>query len=452
MKTVIIGAGISGLATAYALRERDPDLDVVVLEASDRVGGKAFADRTSEGFLCESGVNAFLDNKPRSLELAQKLGLEPVRSFDASRHRFVYSDGQLHELPASPPAFFKSNLLSLPGRLRIVGEMLVGRGSADDESLAEFATRRLGREAYEKLIDPMATGVFAGDASQLSLKACFPRIHEVEQEYRSLILGLLKLQARARKAGQKDKPGPGPGGKLTSFLNGMSVMTDALAASLGDRVKLSCPVEAISRVGERYVVHSSGSPDVEAERVIVAAPAHAQTQMLSALAPDIAEHLAAIRYPSLAVVCFGYRRERVHHHLNGFGFLIPSREQRKILGTLWDASIFPNRAPEGYALLRTMVGGARASELALLPEDQMVDLVRRELATTMGVDASPDFVRIYRHEQAIPQYAVGHSARLAEIDRALQRFPNLVLTGNAYRGVAWNDCIANAYALAEKLV
>ncbi|KPK39155.1 MAG: hypothetical protein AMJ69_06485 [Gammaproteobacteria bacterium SG8_47] len=452
MKTVVIGAGISGLATAYALRERDPDVDVQVLEASDRVGGKAFADRTQEGFLCESGVNAFLDNKPRTLELAHKLALEPVTSFDASRHRFVYSAGRLHELPASPPAFFKSNLLSVPGRLRIIGEMLVPRGGAADESLAQFATRRLGREAYEKLIDPMATGVFAGDASKLSLNACFPRIHEVEQQYRSLILGLIKLQAAARKQGRKDTPGPGPGGKLTSFVDGMSVMTDALAAALGERVKVSWPVEAISRVGERYVVHATGLPDIEAERVIVAAPAHAQATMLDALSPEIATLLAAIRYPSLAVVCFGYRRERVQHHLDGFGFLIPSSEQRKILGTLWDASIFPNRAPEGYALLRTMVGGARASELALLPEDQMVDLVRRELAATMGVDASPEFVRIYRHEQAIPQYAVGHSARLAEIDRVLQRFPNLILTGNAYRGVAWNDCIANAYALAERLV
>lgn len=451
MKIVIVGAGISGLATAHALLEKQPGLDLVVLEASDRIGGKVWSDKTSEGYLCEGGVNAFLDNKPKTLTLSRELGLEPVTSFDASRFRFVYSEKQLHQLPSSPPAFLSSRLLSLPGRLRVMMETLVPRGTGTDESLAEFAVRRLGREAFDKLIDPMASGVFAGNATQLSLKSCFPRIHEVETEFRSLILGLIKLQIRAKKSGAKNKPSAGPGGNLTSFTDGMSVLPQAIADRLGSRLRVSTPVESISRHGKKYVVHLSSGEQIDTEHVILATPAYAQARILHDLAPEISSELNNIQYPSLSVCCLGYKREKIKHDLNGFGFLVPSREQRNILGTLWDASIFPNRAPEGHALLRTMVGGANNPDLALLPEDKLVDRVRRDLKEVMGVDAEPDFVRVYRHEQAIPQYNVGHAQRLENIELSLQKYPGLILTGNAYRGVALNDCVANAYSLAGKM-
>ncbi|MCK4586617.1 MAG: protoporphyrinogen oxidase [Gammaproteobacteria bacterium] len=452
MKTVIVGAGISGLSTAYALLEKQPDMELVVLEASGRVGGKVWSDKSEEGFLCESGVNAFLDNKPKTLLLGQALGLSPVTSFDASRHRFVFSENHLHELPATPPAFLTSNLLSVPGRLRVMMETLVPRGNNPDESLAAFATRRLGREAFEKLIDPMASGVFAGDATQLSLESCFPRIHEVENEFRSLILGLIRLQMKAHREGSKNKPTAGPGGKLTSFTQGMSALPLAIANKLGDRLHLSTSVESITKEGQHYTVHLGNGEQIETERVILASPAHAQARMLEDLAPDIASELKSVPYPSLSICCLGYKRDQIKHDLNGFGFLVPSRERRNILGTLWDASIFPERAPEGYVLLRSMIGGARNSELALLPEEKMIDLVRNDLKDVMGIDAVPDFVRVYKHEQAIPQYVVGHRQRLETINQLLVNHPNLILTGNAYKGVSLNDCVANAYALADTLI
>ncbi len=452
MKTVIVGAGISGLSTAYALLEKQPDLELVVLEASDHVGGKVWSDKSEEGFLCESGVNAFLDNKPKTLLLSQALGLSPVTSFDASRHRFVFSENHLHELPATPPAFLASNLLSVSGRLRVMLETLIPRGRKVDESLAEFATRRLGREAFEKLIDPMASGVFAGDASQLSLRSCFPRIHEVETEYRSLILGLIRLQMKAHREGAKNKPTAGPGGKLTSFTEGMSALPLAIAKQLGNRLRLSTPVESLKKDGQQYTVYLNNSEQIETERVILASPAHAQARMLKELAPDIADELKSIPYPSLSVCCLGYRQDKIKHDLNGFGFLVPSRERRNILGTLWDASIFPQRAPEGYVLLRSMIGGARSSELAMLPDDKVVDLIRNDLKDVMGIDAVPDFVRVYKHEKAIPQYVVGHRQRLETINQLLIKHPNLILTGNAYKGVSLNDCVANAYALADTLI
>jgi len=451
MKTIIVGAGISGLATAHALLEKRPDLELVVLEASDRVGGKVWSDKSGEGFLCESGVNAFLDNKPKTLALSQELGLSPITSFDASRHRFVYSEKHLHELPATPPAFLTSNLLSVTGRLRVMLETLIPRGHQLDESLAEFATRRLGCEAFEKLIDPMASGVFAGDATQLSLESCFPRIHEVETEYRSLILGLIKLQIKAHREGSKNKPTAGPGGKLTSFTQGMSALPLAIAKKLGDHLRVSTPVESLTREGQHYTVHLADGKQIDAERVILASPAYTQAKILKDLAADIANELNAISYPALSICCLGYKRDKIKHDLNGFGFLVPSRERRHILGALWDASIFPQRAPEGYVLLRTMIGGARSPDLALLPEEKLVDLVRHDLKDVMGVDTEPDFVRVYRHEHAIPQYVVGHRSRLETIDQLLQKHPGLILTGNAYKGVALNECITNAYHVANTL-
>lgn len=452
MRTVIVGGGISGLATAHALLEHNPEQELLVLEASDRVGGKVWSDKTQEGYLCESGVNAFLDTKPKTLELSHNLGLDPVTSFDASRHRFVYSDKQLHELPGSPPAFLTSNLLSISGRLRVIMETLIPRGEIEDESLAEFAIRRLGREAFEKLIDPMASGVFAGNASQLSLKSCFPRINEVENEYRSLILGLIKLQIKAKNSGARTMPTAGPGGKLTSFAQGMSALPLAIADRLGDRVRRSTPVESITRHKQHYSVYITGGEQLEADRVILASPSYTQATILKDLVPEIASELNSIPYPALAVCCLGYKREQIKHDLNGFGFLIPTRERRQILGTLWDASIFPQRAPEGHVLLRTMVGGAHHPDLALLPEEKLVDLVKQDLRAIMGITAEPDFVRIYRHEQAIPQYIVGHQQRLDAINRLLVNYPGLILTGNAYRGVSLNECVTNAYHLAERLM
>lgn len=452
MKTIIVGAGISGLATAHALLQKQADMDLRVIEAADRPGGKIWTEKTSDGYLCEWGVNAFLDSKPKTLELASSLNLSPVTSYDASRHRFVYSNNSLKKLPGTPPAFLKSDLISWPGKFRIMLETLVPRASKDEETLKEFAIRRLGREAYDKLIDPMASGVFAGDPEKMSVNSCFPRIKEIEAEYRSLILGLIKLQIKAKKAGKSDKPQAGPAGKLTSFYNGMSELSDAIAASLGDRLQLSTSIESISKNANQYSLHLSNGQQIEAERVILAAPAYAQATMLKDIAPEVAQILGDMYYPPLAVCCFGYQREKIKHDLNGFGFLVPSRERKKILGNLWDVSIFPNRAPEGKVLLRTMVGGARAAEYAVEDPEKLADMVRGELASIMGIDATPDFIKSYRHEKSIPQYTVGHAQRLQTIDNLLKKHPNLILSGNAYKGVALNDCVANAYRIAESLV
>lgn len=448
-RITVIGGGISGLSLAYLLLKQQPTADLLVLESENRLGGKIWTEK-SEGFLCEGGVNGFLDNRPKTLELAAELSLSPLRSSDSARKRFIYSNGALHKLPEAPPSFLTSGLLSITGRLRVGFEIFVPKGGKEDESLADFARRRLGKEAYEKLIDPMASGVYAGDPERLSLKSCFPRIQELEASYGSLIRALIKLQLKARKEGRA-APGPGFGGRLTSFRNGMEELVAGIRASLGTKVLTDTGIVSIDKKGKGYVLYASNGEVIESDIVILAVPAYAASGILKGLDSGISGALNEIAYPSLSVVCMGYRKERIRHNLDGFGFLVPSREGRRILGTLWDSSIFPNRAPEGHVLLRSMVGGARASGMAMQPEDRLLDLVGGELAEIMGVKVQPDFVRTYTHEKAIPQYNTGHQKRVKLIDDLVLKYNGLYLTGNAYSGIGVNDCIENSYRLADRI-
>jgi oxygen-dependent protoporphyrinogen oxidase len=452
LKIAIVGAGISGLATAHALRSRQPELEIELFEAGERTGGKVWTEHTPEGYTCEWGVNGFLDNKPKTLDLARALELTPLRGSAEAARRYVFRHGQLHALPESPPAFLTSKLMSLPGRLRVMCEPFMPRGKADDETLADFARRRLGPEARDALIDPMASGVFAGDPARMSLKSCFPRIHEIESEFGSLIRGMIRLQVRARKEGKGKGPGPGPGGKLTSFEDGMSEMTDRLTMEFSDVIRLKTAVRSLDRSGDRFLLHLGTGETAEADRVILASPAYAQAEMLTELAPDISGQLRQIPYPSVGVVCLGYETDRLQNPLDGFGFLVPSTEQRGILGTVVDSNVFPTRAPEGHMLFRTLVGGSRAADKAQLPEAKLLDLVRSELRDILGMDTDPAFAKIYIHQQAIPQYHVGHAQRLEDIDAARIRHPGLYLTGNAYRGVSLNDCIENAWRTAGEVL
>ncbi len=449
MKLVIIGGGITGLSLAYFLLEKNPSFDIVVLESEKKAGGKIWTDKVS-GFLCEGGVNGFLDNRPKTLELVSKLALTPLRSSDNARKRFIFSEGKLHRLPESPGAFFRSNLLSLSGRLRIIGEIFAPKGSGEDETLASFAKRRLGKEAYEKLIDPMASGIYAGDPEKMSLKSCFLKVYNLEQKYGSLIKGMLKLQKEAKKTGKK--VGAGPGGVLTSFYDGMGMMIDALSGILGGRLKTGTRAVSVDKQKDNYLVYLSDGSHLNAEAVVFAAPAFETSGMVKGIDKDLASVLGEIPYPAVSVVCFGYKRERFKHPLDGFGFLIPGREGRRILGTLWDSSVFPNRAPEGYVLLRSMLGGVKMSDLALQDENRLADVVMAELRDIMGISTQPDFVKVYTHKQGIPQYPLGHQQRLATIDKMTSNFKRLYITGNAYRGIGVNDCIENSYTLAERIV
>ena len=450
MSLTVVGGGISGLSLAYLLSRQIPELEITVLEAEKRPGGKIWTDR-ADGFLCESGVNGFLDNKPTTLEFIKTLSLKPLRSNDAARKRYIYRAGRLHRLPESPQAFFLSGLLTPCGKGRILYELLAPRGKDEDESLASFAIRRLGKEVYEYFIDPMASGIYAGNAEELSLKSCFPRIYELERQYGSLIRALVKLQKEAKKTGKK--VGPSPGGVLTSFYDGMETVIGALKESLGKRVVTSKRVVGIEKNNGYYRAYTDDGQSFESEAVVLACPAYEAARIVSELDRDASELMKKIPYPPVSVVCLGFRHEDIDFDINGFGFLVPSVEERRILGTLWDSSIFPNRAPQGYVLFRTMLGGARNPDMALQKEEALIDTVLSELKDIMGVDVQPEFSRVYVHEKAIPQYRVGHSSLVEELRSRLEKkFRGLFLTGNAYGGIGFNDCIYNSYKLSETIL
>lgn len=459
-KVVIAGAGLSGLSTAYTLEqlatEQNLELEVTIVEKELRCGGKIWSIR-DHGYLCEWGPNGFLDNKPATLELCNQLGLNDAlqRSNDNARKRFVYADKQLHQLPENALMFFRSELLSWFGKMRLVGEIMVPQKKDDkDETLADFGRRRLGAEALDKLIAPMAGGIFAGDPETMSVKSCFPRIVELEQQHGGLLRAMLKLARKKRqdkKAGQQVASAAGPGGVLTSFDDGIQVLVERLREQISARSITGTEVRAIHRSDDaRYKVELEDGSTLDADVVVSAVPAYAAATIFAGLEPAAARLLAEIPYAPMNVVCFGYSAADLDYDLNGFGYLIPRQEHCSVLGTLWDSSIFSCRADEGKVLLRSMMGGATNPTAIDLTDEQVQILVQADLKRIMGITAAPEFVRIFRHERAIPQYVTGHAQRLTEIRDALEAHPGIVLTGNAYAGIGLNDCVSNGRKAAQQ--
>ncbi|MHB8708729.1 MAG: protoporphyrinogen oxidase [Desulfuromonadales bacterium] len=359
-------------------------------------------------------------------------------------------------MPENGPMFLKSKLISWPGKLRLAGELFVPpRRDAVDETLAEFARRRLGPEALDKLIGPMVSGIFAGDPETMSLQSCFPRIRELEQEYGGLLRAMLKLARKKkaeRKAGKEVSSAAGPGGVLTSFVDGIQALTDATSAGLGGTVRTGAAVVALRPHGGGWELELISGEKLDVDVVISAAPAHTLCDLLRPLDRELAELVAAIPYSPMNVICCGYARERIARDLDGFGYLIPRKEGRSILGTLWDSSIFPQRAPEGHVLLRSMMGGATNPASIGLSDTEVLARTRSDLRDIMGITEKPDFVRIFRHPQAIPQYLSGHARRLAAVADRLQAHSGLFVTGNAFFGVGLNDCVHASNRTAEQVV
>jgi protoporphyrinogen/coproporphyrinogen III oxidase len=436
----IVGAGISGLATAFWLEQARPDWQVVMLEAEPGPGGALHTEEIA-GFHFEAGCNGFLTNKPDSLELVRAAGADALllESSALSRRRFLYTDA-LHPLPESPRAFAMTPLLTLRGKLRVLAELLVpARRDGADETLEEFGRRRLGREFTAVFLDAMTAGIYASTPARLSVAAAFPLIVGLEREHGGLFRGML---ARRRRDA-------GPGGVLMSFRGGVGSFVAHLRRVLRAELRCGSPVVALERTGSRYTIHAGG-PGVEVDRVIVATPAHVATGLVAGLDPALAARLARIEYSPVAVVGFGYRG--LARPLDGFGLLTTAAARQPVLGVLWDGSIFPDRVPPGGKILRALLGGQRNPDLALRPEPELVSLARAGIRTTLGVDADPDVVFVRRWERGIPNYGPGHLANVAAIGHAVAALPGLHLNGNAYHGVAMNDCCRASRELAARIV
>ncbi len=451
-RVVIAGGGIAGLATAFELtRDRQGELDVTVLERAARPGGNLRSERI-DGYLCEWGPNGFLDNVPETIALVRELGIADrlLPADAAAKRRFIYSNGRLHELPGGPVGFALTRLLSFSGRMRVMGEPFAAHRPDTDETIHAFAARRIGLEAADVLIDSMVSGVFAGNARELSLRACFPKMWEMEREHGSLVKAMLAKRRERRTS--SGAPMGAPGGHLTSFTGGIEDLVHALGRALAPRVKTGC---AVRRVRPRtpgspdgWVVELEDGRSFEADAVVLAGSAASSATLVEGFDGTLAAVLRQIPTAPLAVVCLGYETARLDRPLDGFGFLVPRGEGIAVLGALWDSSIYPGRAPEGRSLIRVMIGGAHDASAVMLDDEVLIDRARADLETTIRLNIEPVFTRVFRHPAGIPQYTVGHLDRVARIDERMRQHHGLFLAGNSYRGVSINACIADARPLA----
>ena len=443
---VVVGAGISGLATAFHLQRRGHA--VRVLEVAPRAGGVIGSHRR-DGVLYETGPNSTLDTTPLIGELLASAGIaaERVDATAAAARRYVLRGGRLVPLPASPGAFLATPLFSPGAKLALVREPFIAPAPPGrEETVAAFVRRRLGDEFLDYAIEPFVAGVYAGDPEQLAVQAAFPRLHALEQRYRSLIRGQI-LGARER-ARTREKAGNTA--SSFSFRNGMQTLPDALARELRG-LETGVRVVGLARAEDgTFTVQDERNGerrDARTRAVVLAVPADAAADLVRQLAPGAAQALDAIPYSPVAVVASVYRRGDVKHALDGFGFLAPRKEGRTILGTLFSSSMFEARAPADLVLLTTFVGGARNPGLARSSPGEIAAAVKRELAALLGA-ASPQWREVAQWPRAIPQYTLGHLGRVAVLEEAEAAVPGLFFRASYRGGVSVGDCIKSADAAA----
>ena len=439
MRVAVVGGGISGLAAAFYIKRFRPQAEVVLLEREGRLGG-TMRTVEMEGFHFEAGSNGFLTNKPDTLDLVRDSGGEPLlmRSNDAARIRYIFTD-RLHRLPEDPIRFIRTRLLSLRGKLRVLGELVTpARRDGPEETLRDFGYRRVGREFTDVFLDAMCAGIFASTPDRISVNAAFPLVVRLEREYGGLFRGMLK----------KRKKQAGPGGVLMSFIRGVSTFIEHLGRTLRADIRLGTGVTGLMREGDAWRLTTS-TGEVVADRVVLAGPAYVSAGLLAPVDGDIARGLQRIEYSPVAVIGLGY--DRLSHPLDGFGLLTTTSARKPILGVLWDSSIFPDRAPPGKKSLRVMIGGQRNPDLAARDAEALIALALRGVEETMGVTESPAVTFVQRWEHGIPNYPLGHLANVDAVFERVRQHPGLYLTSNAYYGIGLNDCVAQARACAERV-
>jgi len=452
-RVVIAGGGVAGLSIGFELtKAADAVSNVLVFERSPRPGGNLRSEQI-DGYLCERGPNGFLDNVPETLALVGELGLEHdlLPSNTRARRRYIYRHGRLHEVPGGPMGLATSGLLSIRGRLRVMSEPFAAARPEGDETIHAFAARRIGREAADVLIDSMVSGVFGGNARKLSLRACFPKMWDMETEHGSLVKAML-ARGRARRS-RSGSPMGAPGGHLTSFTHGIEQLVQALASALGARLQNACGIRRVHPrtpgLAQGWIAELDDGRLVDADAVVLTGSAGSSAAQVESFDAKLAGVLREIPAVPLAVVCLGYETNRLDRPLDGFGFLVPRGEGITSLGALWDSSIYPNRAPANRSLVRVMTGGAHDPGAVELSDGALIERACNDLRATMRVGINPVFTHVFRHPVGIPQYTVGHLDRLARIDNRLARHPGLFVAGNSYHGVSINSCVAQAGPIAD---
>lgn len=443
LDALVVGAGISGLTTAFRLRRAG--LRAAVLEASPRVGG-SIETWTEGAWRFEMGPNTVLESHGEVTRLLGETGLETekVVAAPAGKRRFLWKQGRLHALPGGPPGLLTTPLFSAGAKLRLLREPWISRPAEGvEESIARFVTRRLGPELLRYAVGPFVSGVYAGDPERLSVRWAVPRIWSLEAEHGSLIRGALRGKSRKRK-------GPQPGRAMFSFPQGLEELPCRLAREIGD-VRTGVPARRILRQDDGYRVETPAGV-VEAARVVLAVPADVAARLLDDATGGRSRLFAEIPYAAVGIVSLGYRRSDVAHALDGFGFLAPRGEGLRVLGCLFPSELFPERAPEGHVALAAFVGGRTDPDIVQQDDAAILAAVEGDLRKALGVRGAPVLAAVRRWPRAIPQYEIGHGRfveRAAEIEREL---PGLRIGGNFLSGVSVPDCIKNATELADDVL
>jgi oxygen-dependent protoporphyrinogen oxidase len=448
VSVLVVGAGISGLVCAYSLRKAG--IDAQLLEASVHPGGVIRSERR-DGYLLELGPQSFSGTPPLA-ELCRSIGIEnELVEAPPRAPRFLLFDGQLKQAPLSPPAFFTSSLFRAATKWSVLRDVLGTSSPPDaDESVAAFTRRKFTAELLDKLVGPFVSGIYAGDPEKLSLRAAFPQLFEAERTAGSIVRGMMRAAKSPR--GPKQRP------TLQTFRDGNETLVKALAATLGAALRTETSATEIRRTNgggsAKYEVTLTvkGSTElIAADNIVLATPTDVAATLLHSLHGEISRALAAVEYAPIAVVSLGYRMSDVAHSLDGFGFLVPCSEGLRTLGTVWNSSLFPGRAPNGQTLLTSFIGGATDPQAATLSPSELVALIHKEIAPLLQIRQAPVFSNVTLYLRSLPQYNLGHAERVASLQNLRAELPGFWLAGNYLRGPSIGACIDQALSVAEEV-
>lgn len=466
-RVAVVGGGLSGLSAAHRLielsQETGKSLDLTMFEAAPRTGGMIATKRIGD-YLVELGADSFITNKPAGVALCKRLGIEDelIPTEDAWRKSLVLRKGKPVEVPEGfmllSPAkvwpILKSPIFSWGGKLRMGWERFLPakKTSTDDESLASFVRRRFGQELLDRLVQPLVGGIYTSDPEKLSLRATLPRFLDQELEYGSLIKAS-RTQVSKRSAAETSGSGARYG-LFTAPKRGIQTILDSLREKVESTatIQSDCPIVSLERSSENWTLTTANGESENFDAVILALPTHKAAELVRTVSTDLADDLSGIEYASSAIVVSGHKLSDIEHPLDAFGLVIPEIEDRDVIAVSFSSRKFPGRAPDGKVVLRTFVGGAMHPEKMQLSDDEMKEIVRRELAAMLGVSGEPDFQEVVRYENSMPQYYVGHLDRVASIESRVSNLTGLELAGNAYRGVGIPDSIASGEAAAERVI
>ena len=442
---LVIGGGISGLVCAYALRKSG--IDAQVIEASPRPGG-VIQSITRDGYLLELGPQSF-SSTPALRQLCAELAISN-EILEAPPHtpRYVLIDGTLRSVPLSPPAFFMSSLIDGSTKWALLRDIFGKTSPPDaDESIAAFTRRKFSAQLLDRLVGPFVSGVYAGDPERLSVHSAFPQLHEAEKSSGSIVRGMLRLA--------KTKKGPRERPTLRTFHKGNESLVHAISKNLGQSIHTNARVTKLEKNSDTsFTVQLEGRENkgiLSANALILSTPPDSTAKLLRNLNSSFETHLSPIEFAAVAVVSLGYRKPAIGHSLDGFGFLVPRSAGLRVLGTVWNSSLFPGRAPDGHTLLTSFVGGTTDPAAAKLTPDNLAALVHREISSVLSIKGEPVFSNITIWPHALPQYSLGHADRLSAVVTLLKNYPGIWLTGNYLRGPAIGTCVEQALATAAEV-